>query len=279
MSVSRWMTACFLFATICSYAGELEQRLRNQYQGAWIILKTEAYSNCNGFFNDNVIQDGRISSKAKHFFKPGELGKINKINVKRSRISVMVTFSEPFLANREEGPFTLYDELTCKIELRFNLGRAVIKQKDTASIEAAFNDAFVVFNQEGQATTSKLYNQRVIAAYPENYEETLREYEAWVLEQKFVEIDRKIETCLREMGRILARVQEQGEYARGFVAGIRAMKQESFGDCDQMLHAQPSRYMESPKDRVTPNYKDGYEDGQKVAFYQEVIAILRECRP
>ena len=60
-------------------------------------------------------------------FDAGELVKIDKVKVKRSRVDLLTTFSEPVLVASQDGPFELYHERECKAQLIFEVPRTVIK--------------------------------------------------------------------------------------------------------------------------------------------------------
>lgn len=258
--------------------GALENQLRAKWQGRWVILTAETYSNCNGFYSNNQVNQGLVTSKAKRLFQMGELGKITKVQVKRSRVLVYVELLEPILKAKNDGPFTLYDEANCKVELRFEVGRAAIKQSNIEAIEASFESVFKAFSSQQEAMAFSTYNQRVRDPYPEDYQQTLADYEAWKVEQELAAIERTIEQAFREINRISAGVKEETEYARGFVAGLREMKRQSLPDaCDQLQSATPSRFMKTPKDRITAGYKEGFDDGQRLAFYQEQADRLTAC--
>lgn len=273
----RLVLAVILVFTGRLMAGQLEDQLRAYWQGAWVVLTTDVYSNCNGFFSNNDILQGRATSKANHAFRSGEMGKIHKIDVKRSRVSVYVLIAEPIMNQRQDGPFTLFNEAECKGELRFKLGRQAIKQGDFNTINAELEKAMLRFENEAEAEASSAYNGREREPFPEDYEETLAAYEAWQIERRNLAMQAKADEALEEMDRILGRLNTGSEYANGFVDGIQAMKRKHFGTCDQLVSAQFYQYDTKPSGRITETYKDGYEDGQHLAFFQEIASRLRKC--
>ena len=90
-------------------ASVLEDQLESELRGAWAVLSVEVFSDCAGYYNNNEMHGAGVSSKAKRRFDFGELVKIDKINLKRSRIDLFLSLSEPVLVCRVEGPFELFD--------------------------------------------------------------------------------------------------------------------------------------------------------------------------
>src|ERR1044072_1798697 len=102
-------------------AADLEADLNGRYKGGWGISLVPLFSDCNGFYNDNAAAGGRVTGKARHRFAEGELVRVERIGVKRGRIDVFLDLAEQILAEREEGPFTLYDPATCQVQLKVEL--------------------------------------------------------------------------------------------------------------------------------------------------------------
>jgi len=275
--VKRFALTTFFLISGFATAGQLEDQLRAHWQGAWVVVVGDVYSNCNGFFSNNDVQQGRSTSKANHAFRAGELGKIHKIDVKRSRISVFILIEEPILNQRQDGPFTLFNEVSCKAELRFKLGRATIKNADFAAINAVLEKAMHRFQSKSEASRASVYNGRERRPFPEDYEATLAAHSEWQVEQRNLAIERKIVEAQEEVDRILDRLDSDREYATGFVEGIRAMKKKYFGNCEQLIAAQIYQFDTKPSGRITAKYKEGYDDGQHLAFNQEIAHRLRQC--
>ena len=112
------MVAALIFLlTGVTLAGSLEKEVKGEWLGAWVVTGVESYSDCGSAHTNNRINGSLVKSKGDHRFQPGELAKINKIDVKKSRLDLLLTLAEPMLIPYQEGPFTLYREAQCKIEL------------------------------------------------------------------------------------------------------------------------------------------------------------------
>lgn len=258
-------------------ANKLEETLNKQWLGMWVLINQEAYSNCNGFFSNNNVMDDRLTGKGRYTFPAGELGRVSNVKVKRSRILILIEVEEPLLESRVEGPFTLFNEATCKVELRFDFDRKTIKDGDYSFIQESLNRILTAFPSRDLALNSEYYNSRECLPFPEDYEETLIQYEAWKQAQQLEKIQAKRDDSSREMERILNRVEDSPDYALGFVNGIRIMKRNYFPNCDQLLQFYPGRLIKSPESSSTSDYKRGFEDGQNLAFHQELLIRLKDC--
>ena len=79
-----------------------------------------------------LVTAGNLVTGGGHWrFQPGELAKLDKVDVNRSRIDLHLSLSEPMLVPWQEGPFTLYRESACKVELEIAVPResALIRRR------------------------------------------------------------------------------------------------------------------------------------------------------
>ena len=94
-----------------------------------------------------TLNPGGVTSKASRRFEPGELGKVDKVKVKRSRVDLLLTLDQPVLASRLDGPFELFDERPCKVQLIFEMPREWLSREDLETIVVASDE--LVFHQVG----------------------------------------------------------------------------------------------------------------------------------
>ena len=113
-TLSSMLGVCLLSATAVG-AGESE--VRALWRGAWVVLQVNSYSACSGAYTDNEVRGPLVSSRGAHRFEQGELARVAKIGVKRKKIEVRLDIAEPLLWAHREGPFTLYDEISCRVEM------------------------------------------------------------------------------------------------------------------------------------------------------------------
>ena len=73
------------------------------------------------------MQEGVDKPKPKVLFEPGEVVKIDKLNLKRARLDLFLTLAEPLLVAHADGPFELYDETECQVKLMIDVPRPIIR--------------------------------------------------------------------------------------------------------------------------------------------------------
>ncbi len=264
-----------LFPSLAS-ASALENRLESRLRGSWAISKVEMRSDCGGIYNNNEVRAGGVSAKASNFFQPGELVHIEKINLKSSRLDIFLKLAEPILVSHMDGPFELFDERSCKVQLILPLSRSLIRAGNPAPILMVVRDALAVFPSRQAAVDSPEWNHRVRADYPPDYDETLYEHAAWKAEQTNAAISARISRASREALRITDRVSNRPGYLQGFADGILEMQRWREDDCDDLIDLRFSSVSKSSK-KAGRDYQDGFSDGQELEFNLLLVDRLQGC--
>jgi hypothetical protein len=280
-----WFAVLTLLVVVCPDArsDDLEDQLQRDLVGAWAIVTIESYSGCEGTYSNNEINNGRASSKAEHRFEPGELVKIDKVNVKRSRVDVFVTLEEPILTSWIDGPFELFDERQCKAQLMFEIPRELVKQSDREAVLGTLSEVLETHSNRGAAQSSPRYNRRRREPYPSDYEQTLARYQVWKAEQTNAAVAARAQQALGDARRTLDRVDEDPHYLAGFAAGVDTMRRWWSSDCDRLIEARFDREeKDAPSDRrggsdEQRHWRDGFRDGQELAFNLVLADRLGEC--
>ena len=257
-------------------ASSLENALEYRLRGAWAIAKVEMRADCGGIYNNNEVRAGGVSAKASKYFEVGELVHIEKINLKSSRLDLFLKLSEPILVSRMDGPFELFDERSCKVQLILPLSRSLIRAGNPAPILIVVEDALEVFPSRQAAVHSPSWNHRVRADYPPDYDETLYQHAVWKAEQTNVAISDRITMASREALRVMDRISTRPAYLAGFADGVASMRRWSEDDCGDLLSAR----FESVSKRGDQNgrdSKDGFRDGQELSFNLLLIDRLQGC--
>ena len=272
-------TICiFLFGVGLTTASELEDRMNRELKGGWGIVEVEVYSACGGTYSDNEVGISGVASKAGHRFEEGELVKIDKINVKRKRVDLLLTLATPFRTSRMDGPFELFDERVCKIQLIVPVAREEIKRGDVAALLGRIGSVLTVFPSLDDARSADNWNERAIVPLPVGYDETLHRYAVWKAEQTNAEVNRGIDDALSAAARIADDLDDDSEYLGGFSEGAEKMSSFSTTDCTALLSASSTSYRTSaPRDK-TKGWQDGWEDGQELIFNVLLADRLRTCR-
>lgn len=274
------------FASICLFllgvgpttASDLEDRLNLELRGGWGIVEVEVYSACGGTYSDNEVGISGVASKAGHRFNEGELVKIDKINVKRKRVDLLLTLATPFRISRMDGPFELFDERVCKIQLIVPAAREEIKRGDFAALRGRIGSVLTVFPTLDDARSADNWNGRAIVPLPVGYEETLQRHAVWKAEQTNAAVNRGIDDALSAAARIADDLDDDSEYLEGFSEGAESMSSFSTTDCTALLSASSTAYRKSAPSEYSKSRRDGWKDGQELVLNVLLADSLRACR-
>jgi hypothetical protein len=252
-------------------AADLEQTLNARWRGGWVVVTPAIASACDGFYSDNAVVGTRTDSRARRRFEAGELARLERIAVKRARIDVFLDLAEGVLEPRQEGPFTLYEALTCKVQLQV----PVDAKADPARVEARLAELLELHDTAAAAEASRAWNGRRREPYPADYQRTLARYEAWRAEQQNAAVGERLDDAIEEAALAKERIRTDPDYLEGFAAGVEKARGRAFGDCASL--AAGSFYPDSAGGSRSSTWKRGYEDGQRLAWNLELARRLRRC--
>jgi hypothetical protein len=273
------LTLLFLLATVArpGLAGRLESDLSRQLRGAWAIVEVEIYSGCSGAYFNNTADAGGVVGRGERRFEPGELVKIDKINLKRSRLDLFLSLAEPVLMGRIEGPFELYDERTCKVQLMVPLPRELVKSGNAEAILDRVDELMETAPSLAQAQASASWNQRQREDYPPDYELTLARYRVWQAEQINASVSERSARARDDALAVTARLRRDKDYMDGFVMGVDAMRSWYENDCPDLINAYFSSVADRPPGDRSQRWKEGFKDGQELVFNLLLADRLDAC--
>lgn len=255
---------------------DVEDELQSRWTGAWLIVNRELYSDCNGATTDNRMSGDLISGRGRRAFPSGELGKVTRVNAKRHRVDITVDLEEGVLIEYQDGPFTLYREASCRVELIADFGEQRTKDIGVEGIEAQFASWFDRHARLEDAKQSDNWNRRERREYPDDYEQTLAEYQIWKVEQYNRLVDERIEESIEESRRLIADVTAEDDFGAGLGQGIAAMRTDIGNDCAQLVASSPDTYAQA-HDAPSDVWAKGYQTGQHLAYYIELGRLLGNC--
>jgi hypothetical protein len=252
-------------------AGEAEVNAR--WQGAWVVTRGAVRSDCGGRYTNNELRGDLVVGDGRFSLPPGELGQVAKVNVNRRRVELLVDLTEAVLAERVEGPFTLYDEAACRVELRLDRpegGDEVIERALAAVVERhASVDA---------ARESGLWNERRREDYPPDYEATLAEHAVWRAQQVNGEVQARLDEAIEETASLARGIDDEAEYLAGLAAGIDHGRKEYYDrDCAGLLSKSAYAVVDRPPSGQSGDWEEGYADGQRLLYFAEMAKRLRGC--
>lgn len=260
-------------------AADLEGNLEARLKGAWAVTAVEVYSGCGGTYTNNSVTGGGVASRGDRRFEPGELVKVDKLSVKRSEVHLFLGLAEPVLVGRLDGPFQLFDERSCRVQLILELGRPTIAAGDSAAVLSRLAEVLEVHPSLEAARGSGRWNERQRDPYPDDYQETLARHAVWQAEQVNVAVAARSDRAFDDALRGVDRVRTEPAYLAGFAAGVEAARSWSASTCDTLVSASFGSFeRQPPRERKDDRaWCQGFRDGQELTFNLLLADRLRGC--
>jgi hypothetical protein len=248
----------------------LEDQLNVRWRGGSVLTRLPIASSCDGYYNDNEVVGTRADGKARRRFAAGEAARVERVGVHRGRIDVFLDFTEGVLEEIHDGPFTLYEPRTCKVQLK-----VPVPDRWTAEqIEGRLAELLELHESLREAEASPAWNQRRREPFPADYEKTLAAYEVWKATQKNAAVQARMEVAIEDSARIGDRVHDDPDYLKGFAEGMEKGRDRSTGDCGSAVS---SSFHPDSRGGQSSEWKRGYEDGQRLGWNLELLRRLKEC--
>jgi len=268
-----------LLSAAQGYAGEVEKSLESRWRGAWVVLTVDTYSDCLGGYTGNRVNGNLVSSRSRRRFQAGELARVESVDAKRSRVDLKVTLAEPLLVSYQDGPFTLYNEARCGLELQVEVPRQLVSDRDTTGIETALKQVAQRYASQAEAQRSKGWNRRQRDPYPEDYEETLAEHAAWKASQVNAAVQARLDKAAEETSRLTDRLSSDPDYLKGFAAGVEQARAANLGQCADLLSRDLSSTPATPANQTPEQQRvsRGFQDGQRLVYGLELMRRLPKC--
>ncbi len=267
------------------FASSFERSVESRWRGAWVVTKVPVQSDCSGLHTDNAVSGTLVSSRGRFSFRAGELARIDKIDLHRARVDLVLSLPEPILVTTQDGPFTLYNEVRCPLELDIDVPRDKVSNDDLAGIEWVLQQVVERYTSMEEAQRSRAWNQRKRDPYPADYEQTLADHQAWKAQQVNVNIQARLDRARDETSRLTDRLTSDHDYLEGFAAGVEAMKAVNLGGCGDLLARDFGSFGSAPQaprssaatSEAQQRWGRGYQDGQKLVFGLESLRRLPSC--
>jgi hypothetical protein len=269
-------SAVALIATTSVALADLQDDLNARWRGAYLILNGDVASNCNGLTTDNRINGDLASASGRFRFEPGELAQIRKVDVRRKRVDVVLDIEEGVLIEYQEGPFTLYREASCEVELEIDFGSERAKDVGIEGVEAQFAFWFERHARLDSARASEGWNGRERRDYPADYAETLIAYDNWKIDQHNQLVAERIADSTEKTSLLLAQVDDEREFGAGLAEGISQMREAMSDNCNVLVSSSPGTFGNSA-DASSEDWGDGYSTGQQLAYHIELSRRLSRC--
>ena len=271
------LIAIILMVAALSSASALGDRLDRELKGGWGVLEVEVYSACGGSYSDNEVGAAGVASKARHRFAAGELVKIDNVKVKRQRVDLMLTLDAPLRVSHMDGPFELFDQRSCRVQLMVYVPRELVKSADLEGLLTEVKKHVTLYSSRDDAEMSDDWNGREIEPLPDDYQETLHRHAVWKAEQTNVAVRDGIDHALSEAAEAIEDLDDDADYLVGFGDGAEKMGGFSVTNCASLLSVSFTSYRKSAPADTSRSWKDGWDDGQKLVFHVLLADRLRSC--
>lgn len=258
----RWLWPVLLLVALPSGAGELEEAVRAEWQGAWVILETPVGSDCLPCATPNRVVAGALEGVGGHRFAAGEAGQVVAVDVKRKGVELLVKLA-PLLARVPAGPFALYEERPCGVKLLVELRRAELDTAGPGALAVALERVAHRVPSETAAHAEASWNGRTAGSPPPDYAATLARYEewlqGWVLEARAAAVE--------TLDAVLPRDTE-ASYYQAFFDGAESVRAVDWGRCAELPD------LELPS---AAGPKSGWGDGRAYAYALSLLHHIDEC--
>jgi hypothetical protein len=273
------MLALCALATLPAVAGSFEDDVRARWRGAWVVTEIETYSACNGRYFNNDVSGQFVAARSGRPFEPGELAKVDSVQVHRKKVDLAITIAGRTLLPRQEGPFTLYDERPCLIELEVAIPRDLLKTKDVGEVDRLLASIASRFATIDAAQASSGWNGREADEYPDDYEVTLARHSVWSAEQTNLTIDEQLDRSLAVANELAREVDANPVYLAGFAEGARAMREWRERDCGRLIGSTAVTFrLKAPEEfKANTTWCAGYHDGQALIYNLAMLSRLPAC--
>lgn len=163
-----------------------------------------------------------------------------------------------------EGPFELFDERKCKIQLMIALPRELVKGNDAAAILQRVADIVELHRSAADAEYSISGNGREREDYPPDYDQTLARYEVWKVEMLNAAVADRIAGANQDARSVAVDIRRNPDFLDGFAAGVAEMRSWRQDNCDRLVDIVFSSVRERPPGDHSATWKEGYSDGQEM---------------
>jgi hypothetical protein len=255
-----------------AFGADAESTLNAKWKGGFVVARLPLASDCNSFYNDNDVRGAQIDSSARRRFQPGELARVERIGVKRGRVDVFLDIAEGVLEESHDGPFTLYEPKTCKVQLKV----PVSDGKDIPKVEARLAELLELHAADREAAASPAWNGRRREPLPKDYERTLAAHAAWKAAATNVAVQTRIGEAIEEATRIADHVHSEPDYLAGFGAGLEQERDRSFSSCESALGSSFIPYSSGGRGK-SHDWDRGNDDGQRLGYQLALLRAIKGC--
>ncbi|HXV75840.1 MAG TPA: hypothetical protein VD788_05920 [Candidatus Polarisedimenticolaceae bacterium] len=259
--------------------GTFEDSVRSRWRGAWVVLGTEVYSTCDGAYHANRVSRSLVAHRGGMRFLPGELGEVQRVQLKKRKVELMIALDVPLRVAAQDGPFTLYDHRPCAISLEIEVPRDATAAQDVQAVDRIAAGVARRFDTREDAMADAGWNARQPEPLPPDHDLTVARHARWKAEQTNASVDGKREAAVDQARLAGTTIDDDPSYLAGLAAGVEQMRGWQERDCARLMTREfdaLERKAPEPQ-RSDHRWLRGFADGQRLVYYIELIDRLESC--
>jgi hypothetical protein len=189
----------------------------------------------------------------------------------------LLSLAAPLLVAYVDGPFELYDQRECLVQLIVYVPREQIKNADVEALLTSIREHLSLFVSYDEAKSSDVWNGRETEPLPDGYDDTLLRHAIWQAEQTNAAVYDGIDRALAAAADAANHLDDDADYLAGFAAGSEKMSDFAVSDCGSLLRASQFTYRKQAPADQSKRWQNGWDDGQRLIFNVLLADRLRGC--
>ena len=261
--------------------------IEHRWVDAWVVTSAETFSECNGFYTDNWLRGGQVSSHGRIDVPAGTPAHVDMVSISESQVAFSMTVSERLLVTREHRDFTLQAEARCQIDLKLTLPPGMSAAQDILGVESLVDPVMKRYPTENAAVLAAGFLPSTEPAYAAQLQTAIAQQREFESRQQSEAIDARMRQWVSQTQRIQGRISNDPDYLAGFARGVEAGRATAVTKCEQLATAEPAMLPGGGPSTATfaskgsrqKAWSRGYEDGVHLTHGLEAIRILPQCVP
>ncbi len=267
----------------------LQESFAARWQGAWVVTGVDTFSDCVGFYTDNVVLGGLLTSRGHHRFAAGLPAHVDSIDLSGDAISVRLTLAEMLVVLRVHPEFTLRGTARCQVEVQMDLPDGTLRHADVLGMETMLQPVVERYGSMDQAMLVSNFLPADTPVYEAHRNEAVASHEEWKEQQSAAVVGARMDEWVEQTARLSGQISSDPDYLEGFARGVSTGRSSSVTQCAELMKVEPAtQSLRGPVSGVAvaastgkrqKSWSRGYQDGLRLAQGLEAIRVLPQCAP
>lgn len=260
-----------------------------RWQGAWVVTGVATFSDCVGFYTDNVVHSGLLTSHGHHRFAAGMPAHVDSVDVSADAMRLRLTLAEMLVVSRVHPEFTLRAAARCQVEVQVDLPDGTLRHGDLMGMESMLQPVVERYGNMDQALLVSNFLPADTPIYAAQRNEAVASHEEWKERQSAEMVDARMEEWVDQTTRLSGQISSDPDYLDGFARGVSIGRSSTVTQCTELMKVEPaSQSLRGPASTVAvaassgkrqKSWSRGYQDGLRLAQGLEAIRVLPQCAP